>query len=247
MIHIQACDDSKEQCDLLNYYFRKYKIEMSCNLKWHIECSSKKLIDQLSTIEGRKPLREIDLFILDVEMPEVNGIELAKAIRGNFAEIPIIFITGFRDYAYEAFGVTAFDYILKPLNYEQFKEMMIKTVAYIQRQREKQRHCLTFQTKLESISISYSKIYYFEKQLRKVRIVHTNGDYTTYLTNRELDKLLEPGVFIRCHQSYYVNINHVSYYRDQCVYLHNNDYLSVSKTYIKALKEAIFCSSATWG
>lgn len=247
MIHIQLCDDSKEQCDLLNYYLSKYKIEMAIDLEWYIECSSKKMIDQLSVVNDQNLLSKMDLFILDVEMPEVNGLELAKVIRERFEEVPIIFITGFKDYAYEAFGVTAFDYILKPLNYEQFTRMITKIVFYIQEKREKQSHFLTFQTKLESVSISYSKIYYFEKQLRKVRIVHTNGDYTTYLTNKELEKLLKPSVFIRCHQSYYVNINHVSYYRDQCVYLHNKDYLSVSKAYIKTLKEAIFCSTATWG
>jgi DNA-binding LytR/AlgR family response regulator len=219
----------------------KYNASAEFELEWQIEVSSNDLYQKLQTQAGIQSLKDIALFVFDVEMPQVNGITLAKLIRAVYPDVFIVYITGFRDYAYEAFGVTALDYLLKPLIYENFEKMLTKAIFQIELQREKQKQSLKFKSKMESFSIPCDQIYYLEKVLRKVRIVHSKGENEVYLSNKEIENLLEPFSFVRCHQSYYVNLDKVSYYRNQSLYINKlNAFLPVSKAYIKTVKDAVF-------
>lgn len=69
-----------------------------------------------------------DVVFLDIEMPEVSGIELAKIIKDRYDNIAIVFITAYDKYAVEAFRINAMDYIMKPFNREVLKETLERII-----------------------------------------------------------------------------------------------------------------------
>jgi DNA-binding LytR/AlgR family response regulator len=80
------------------------------------------------------PKSDYNLCILDIEMPKVNGLEVAKLIK----DTPVIFTTAYKEYAVEAFDLNAIDYIQKPIQKERFEKAMIKAFNVIRLKEEKQ-------------------------------------------------------------------------------------------------------------
>jgi two-component system, LytTR family, response regulator len=77
------------------------------------------------------PTLKLDLVILDIDLPDGNGMELAKWIRGLEPELPLLFITGYADYGAESYQVEATDYILKPIDQERVKKALDKVKKQI--------------------------------------------------------------------------------------------------------------------
>jgi two-component SAPR family response regulator len=82
------------------------------------EISSIELFERTKDAEAYLKGNQVDLLFLDIEMPEESGIDFAKRLFENKSKIPIIFVTSHTGYALDAFGVYAFDYIVKPVSYE---------------------------------------------------------------------------------------------------------------------------------
>lgn len=76
----------------------------------------------LSYVEGRS----VDVAFLDIEMPEINGIELAKKIHEKDLNVKVVFLTAYANYALDAFGVDAIGYLMKPYSLDQVKEQLEK-------------------------------------------------------------------------------------------------------------------------
>lgn len=77
-------------------------------------------VDELSTFQSGEEALEfansntVDAAFLDMEMPGIHGLELARALRSRSPEIRIVFVTAYGQYALDAFGVDAVGYVLKP-------------------------------------------------------------------------------------------------------------------------------------
>ena len=82
-------------------------------------------LDTLNFLEKNK----IDVVFLDINMPDMNGINLGKIISKIYSEIKIIFITAYKDYAVDAFEVKAFDYLLKPYSEERIRNLLKSLVS----------------------------------------------------------------------------------------------------------------------
>ena len=74
------------------------------------------------------------MVLLDMEMPDMNGIEIAEKIRELVSrEVLITFLTSYPEYMQKSFGVQAFQYLLKPITYDVFKKEIIRTIQYIEK------------------------------------------------------------------------------------------------------------------
>lgn len=71
----------------------------------------------------------VDIVLLDIHLPKENGIEFAKKLIDKNKNIPIIFITVYKDYALEAFDVLAIDYIVKPITFERLQKAIMRAIA----------------------------------------------------------------------------------------------------------------------
>lgn len=147
-----------------------------------------------------------DLVLLDVEMPGMNGIEAAKAIRGRDGRVSIMFITNMAQYAIHGYEVEAVDYVLKPLGYQDFAMKMKKALRYIERDASRQ---LVLDTTDGKRAVKVSDIVYVEV-IRHYLNFHTDaGVYEVRGVMREWEDRLCRYHFARCSQSYLVNLARV--------------------------------------
>lgn len=115
MINIAICEDDYLQLELLKTCIQRFPFRDQVNL-----------IETSSSSEFIKKMNDsvIDIALLDIGIDEINGIELGKLVRKKFPDCIVVFITGMKDYALEAFEINAFRYLLKPFGQLVFFECM---------------------------------------------------------------------------------------------------------------------------
>ena len=120
MIKIAICDDQPDELAELAAIIKNYCKSRQKTISLDCFQSSHALLD---TVEGQN---HFDILILDIILPEMDGIALAKALRTIDDESTIIFLTTSPDYALKSYEVNAFQYLLKPLDRQKFYDILDK-------------------------------------------------------------------------------------------------------------------------
>ena len=145
-----------------------------------------------------------DILLLDIEMPEMNGIELAKTVRRENSTVQIVFITGFYEYFSDGFDVSALHYLIKPADERKLFTVLDKAVynlAY------RQRSVLLVTTDGE-VKVSLADILYIESENVYI-IVHTvHGDYRTRVALTKFIEQLDE-TFFKVHRSFVVGLKYI--------------------------------------
>lgn len=137
----------------------------------------------------------------------------------------IIFITGLKDYVFDAFDVRAFHYILKPIDIEKLKKIVNSALL----QFEDTDKFIIAKTISQSTKIYLNDIIYIESELRKLK-VHTTYDIIEYYYKlADIEKELQKSTFFRCHKSFIVNLRYVRSYDNTFIELKNSEKIYVSK------------------
>ena len=174
---------------------------------------------------------EYSILFLDIDMPGLNGLELATKIQehareNNFRAPYIIFVTAYDEFAVDAFGVNAVDYLLKPIDPERFDRTLQKIFSMAnklnkdkgqekEQQKRSERQEGTQSSHLGLIPVEHKgKTLLLEQE--HIIFVYASDDYTfvktvteryiTRFTLKELETRLDGNIFHRCHRSYIVNI-----------------------------------------
>lgn len=142
-----------------------------------------------------------DLLLLDIHMPETDGMRLADYIRKDQLDLDIIFITVSQTHVYEGYLYKAFSYILKPLDETRF---VMELNRYLD-ERERVQAYLNINVKGVINKIPIRKIMYFESNMRKVIAHLLHEDVEFYGKLDDIQEALEKSSFFRCHQSYLIN------------------------------------------
>jgi DNA-binding LytR/AlgR family response regulator len=158
---------------------------------------------------AQKHLRKfpVDLIFLDIQMPDLNGIDFYKNIK---QETMVIFTTAYSNYAVEGFNVNAIDYLLKPIEFERFKIACGKAkdyCGYLKKSNSDTSKNLYVRSEYALIKIPYSDILYMETMDDYIKI-HLQSN-KTILTLMSLKKMLEKipqNEFVRVHQSFIVSL-----------------------------------------
>ena len=183
---------------------------------------------------------------LDVEMPKMNGMEVAKSLMALKRVPLIIFATAYPQFAAEAFRYEATDYLLKPYD----EEMVRQTVQRIEKQLLPANRHETIKTtgKLaieedgEIIYVEPKDIIYLFRDDKVSRIIAKSGSYETKISLKELESRLNPFSFFRIHKGYLVNLEYVTRLTPwfngayQVEMENRKEMLSVSRNYVKALR-----------
>jgi two-component system LytT family response regulator len=188
-----------------------------------------------------------DLVITDIKMPKFNGIEVIKKCRQFDYNVNFIFVTGFDDFAVEAFNVDAIDYIVKPFNMERFFAALDKAIEMIQYKRQLQLKQSRSKLKINSSGSVYyipiEDIFFIEKQGKKCLI---HGRNKVYETNKSISALYQRlnDIFYLSHRSYIINLKKISHISSSNeTYLAHFEgipnYAHISKLKIKEIKEKI--------
>lgn len=167
-------------------------------------------IDVLKFIQNN----EIDIIFMDINIPSLDGVLLAKSI-SKFSKKPyIVFITAYKEHAAEAFEIEAFDYILKPYSESRIVAMLKKLEA-VNNDKENTVPKSSLSNKInlwkneKIIVVSMNDIYYCAAEERITHVFTKNDEYSVNLGIAEFYETLPKDTFFKCHRSYIVNVNKI--------------------------------------
>lgn len=190
-----------------------------------------------SSIKAKEFLNKnkIDLIFLDIQMPNMSGIELAKTIKDSM----VIFTTAFDEYALEGFEVSAIDYVLKPILFERFLKACEKAKEYYEFKNGKlnDKSHVFLRADHQTIKVELNDIQYIEGLKDYVK-VYTKTQVKPIITRTNLKgitELLNDNKFERVHKSYIVNLTHVQSLQNDCLLL-NSCKVPVGDAYKAAIK-----------
>lgn len=178
--------------------------------------------------------KDFDILLLDVEMGEVNGIELAQRIRLEDSRVQIVFITGFPDFMAEGYEVSALHYLMKPVSREKLSAVLDRAAANLARPGKR----LQVNFDREACFVPFDRILYIEAQKQYVRIRTEDGDYRMKASLAEMEAMLDE-YFFKCQRSFLVNLSHVARIRTQCAVLRNGEEIPISRGMAEKLGKAI--------
>ena len=199
-MRVVICDDELLQREELREYIYKVFEEVKEELELLIFKSAEEVLKE------KYVLNHTDIFILDIKMDEVSGMDLAKIIRKENDISEIIFITSLVDYIQEGYIVRAYRYLLKPINYEELKTHLLSCINDIKKKKD---NFMMIENKGIVHKVPINEIMYIEV-IKKELTIHTK--HTNYKTKSSMDKVekeLEKFKFYRCHKSYLVNMKYI--------------------------------------
>lgn len=228
-MRIAICDDEKAQQQLLQKYLEEWARASGTPLKTELFASAEAF--SFAWEEDR----DFGLLILDIEMGQQNGMDLAAQIRREDEEIPILFVTGYDKYMAQGYEAAALHYLLKPIHKEKLFSLLDKL---------KEKNCRTeqrllFQTEDGLLSLPVSKIWYLEAQAHWCILYTADREYTLHSPIGELEKFLSgQPEFLRCHRSYLVNAEHICAILKSELVLDDNRRLPLSRSAQKNVNQA---------
>ena len=174
---------------------------------------------------------------LDIDMAGMNGIETGKAIRRMDKDTKIVYLTAYRDYVSGAFGVHAFQYLLKPINKKAIWNVLEEIFRYMRSAEKK--IILDFHTVDGALCLLVESIYFFEYENRKIRIVTDKEQY--YMADKigNVAKRMAEFGFSMPHQSFVVNMFHVKNVKNQQIFLDNGMEIPLSQKKQKIWKQEL--------
>jgi DNA-binding LytR/AlgR family response regulator len=183
--------------------------------------------------------RPVDLLFIDINMPDITGIDLVRSLD----EKPmVIFTTAHKRFAHEGFELEALDYLLKPISMERFSRTMQKTMAQYHYKQTvaapREPESFFVYAEYKQVRIWLHEVEYIESREDYIRIHLLNG--RPVLTLMPLKKVLEklpPDRFRRIHRSYIVAVRSICAIAYRKVLLHSGTSLPVSSTYADDIRE----------
>ncbi|MBO5074636.1 MAG: response regulator transcription factor [Bacteroidales bacterium] len=150
-----------------------------------------------------------DLVFMDIQMPDLNGLELARLIP---EDTRIIFTSAFRQYAFESYEVEALDYILKPIRYQKFLEAVSKAEKWMANRPEKSRRSAFIKTEREYRNIEFDQILYVAgmKDYVLIYLASEPEPIVTHITLKAIEEKLPSDMFMRVHRSYIVALDKIT-------------------------------------
>jgi DNA-binding LytR/AlgR family response regulator len=179
----------------------------------HLAGSYSSAVEALKGIDTMAP----DLLFLDIQMPELNGMELAKLLNQQAHPPKVIFTTAYNHFALEGYKVDALDYLLKPFNYEEFLRAANKARNYLSMLTEgnastTEEAYLFLKVEQHWVRIAFADIVYIEslKDYVKVHLQDATKPILSLSTLKALEDKLPPRLFMRIHRSFIVSLDKIT-------------------------------------
>jgi DNA-binding LytR/AlgR family response regulator len=218
-IRVAVCDDEDIYADkiakITACFFE------TCNIDFHIEkfSSGGNLLLYNRTAK-------FDLILLDIDMPDISGIESAEKIRSINEDIPIVFITNLDNFVFEAIKFAPFRFIRKKFLAEEMAEML---AAFRLKFSNNSVYLDVFDENERNFRLRAIEIVYFESFGHSIVIHHPKGVFSAKTTMNELEKEYKHLGFLRIHKSFLVNFRYIYEIADGCAVLDDKTKLTISR------------------
>ena len=232
MIKCLAIDDEPLALAQLTSYIEKvpfFQLAKACS-------SAMEALEWLST-------ESVDLIYVDINMPDVNGLDFVKSLRDKPM---VIFTTAYAEYAIEGFRVEAFDYLLKPIGFNDFLRSANRATEQKSLSEAKnkpaaeggattaseQEGYLFVKADYKMLRIDINKILYVESQSEYIRIYFDNDKpIMTLLSMKALEERLPADRFMRVHRSYLVNSTKITAVANNRIIIGKETYIPIGNQY----------------
>lgn len=224
---LAICDDNEADCRYIEKLVHDWAKEKSLSVR----------IDCFPTAEAflfqYEEQKDYDILLLDIEMGQMDGVQLAKQIRKDNEAVQIVFITGFSEYIAEGYEVAALHYLMKPVNVDKLAQVLNRAVEKLAKN-----ECVLFVEQAgEMLRIPFYEIRYLEV-LKNYVTIHGKQDYIVKKTLGEFEKELDER-FFRTGRSYIVNLSFVQRVTKTEVWLTDGTMIPLSRGMYEAVNRAI--------
>ena len=230
MLKIAICDDTREERELVEQYAKRYFEAKNQSAEFTCFDSMQSVLDTGTSY---------DLYLLDVLMPGKSGIQGAADLLKLYSDPVIVFITSSLESAVDSYRVCASGFLLKPVRWEDFEETMDR----VSRQRlSLPQASLSVVVNRVPVELPLERISHFENRLHKVYATLTDGDVIPLSQKLSviLESVAEQRIFLRCHQSYIVNLTHVHTLEDTSFQMEDGTSIPISRAFYKEAKNAYY-------
>lgn len=198
MIKFAVCDDEPFMAEEISQYLTRYMEEKNMVSYCVNSFSNGRLLLESDC--------DFDLIFLDIQMEQPDGMETAKMLRRRKNRSLLVFVTVMKECVFDAFQVHAYDYLVKPLDYQRFRKTMDRALKDL---RQEAAGHLVIRKNNSCQVIPLSQIMYCEVLGRKIYIHQTDGKVIDYYDRLEDFQRRVDGRFFRCHRSYLVNLDYI--------------------------------------
>ena len=225
--HFAVCDDDTAQRDTLSRYVIKWAADNNFTISVTCFPSAEAFLFEYSDDKS------YDILLLDIEMGEMSGVQLAHNIRRGNKEAQIIFVTGYMEYIADGYEVEALHYLLKPVTEDKLFAVLDRAVVKLKRNER----VMILDLGDESVRVPLYEIRYAEVQRNYVTI-YADNKYTIKTTLNEIEKQLDDN-FYRTGRSYIVNLKYIRRVTKTEIYLSDGVIIPLPRGQYDAIHRAI--------
>lgn len=222
VIRIALCDDNDIEREILKDIIESIFDSMGDEAAIFEFSSGEKLCRNYS--KG-----DYDIIFLDIHMKQLDGIETGKAIRDKDAKVEIVYATSSEEYLKEGYNIHALSYLTKPYDVKKVEE----TLEYYYKKngidKRESNEFLDVNIQQQKIYIRQKDIMWLESMGRVVSIYCRDDVYRVYARLNDLEERLDEKIFLRCNQSYMVNIMYVKDVIEYDFCMENDRYIPIRK------------------
>ena len=227
---VAVCEDDELVREEIRSFCGRVLSEERIEHEISVFSGTKELEDRLRENSGR-----YHLLILDIMMDGKTGMELAEELRAQSDDISFIFVTGYEEYLAEGYEVQPVHFLLKPIVWEKLRKALLTDWR-----QKHSRQTVVLRKGRQNLRLSVHSILYAETDGRHgTRLILSEGEDRFPAGISELEQMLPAGQFIRCHNSYLVNMDHVRRIDRQDFCMDDGRRLPISRKYLAPCREAV--------
>lgn len=228
MIQIAVCDDEKQVLNEISNKVQNAFADFNCPTEMFKTDNPFELLEHLNS-------NMVDVLFLDIDMPSLNGMDIAQTLMYNEIKTLLIFVTSHDALVYQSFKYHPFGFIRKSHFDEEIETVVNEIVVELQKKSE----YLTFKTNEGFFKVLFSDILYFESESNYINLYCTDKQYRFRSTITSLEQELASKGFIRTHKGFLVNQQHIFAIKGDDIELSDRKLLPIGRTNRDSIKKTI--------
>lgn len=224
---IAICDDEEYYREHIKELIEKYFSNMKVSVNVDLFKNGKEFCENVINYH------KYDVIFLDIDMEGKNGMEIAHDIRNRNRFVEIVFITIMWEYVFEGYDIKAFRYIMK----KDMECVLPDCLDALLKEKRCKNQQMKFKFTDGMHKINLSEVLYIESKLHKLSFQMENGELWLYDKLDSIEKMLSDYAFVRTHQSFLVNMQHIEKISSYKLFLSNGEEMSVTKPRYKGVME----------
>ena len=217
-LRIAVCDDELSAASQIDLYLNQIQLEENLKFQVFFFSSGEELLEHMP--------RDIHVLLLDIQMKQATGIDVARRLRAEGLDFFLFFITSHVQYALEGYEVHAYAFLQKPLRYAPLKMYLMEV---LKRLRQAKTFTLSLKSGDASEIIDCSQIIYIEVYSHSTFFILDSGRKEFSVPLNDLEQQLKNHGFFRCHKSYLVNLRKIISFRQAEVVMSNQEVIPLSR------------------